>query len=160
MLQSEEPPQRIYWLETSAINSVNAETPPFDISLAPGLDSNQIWILQTDQRLNYYAGAVWPDNLGRVLRSVVDRSLNINTGTETATVDVLIDRFFVVEGVADSLPVVELRAHIRSADGQRTKCTFTTDAASATARLRDIVAAHQQVLDELIRALADYPSTC
>ena len=60
-LKSDLPPDRIYWLEVPELQDPPAVD--LQLSVVPGLDSDRIWLLQRDQRLNYYAGAYWADNL-------------------------------------------------------------------------------------------------
>jgi ABC-type uncharacterized transport system auxiliary subunit len=149
MLVSEEPPERVYWLEPSQADVHDTLDATLRVALVPGLDSERIWLLQRDQRLNYYAGAVWPDRLGRVLSSLLERASNFHaTSAQAARIEVLIERFFAIESGPDEIPDVELRARI-SHSAIPSVCRFATVTRPATDRLRDIVAAHQQALDEL-----------
>ena len=156
-LKSDLPPDRIYWLEVPETSgSADGDIPAVDLSLTvvPGLDSDRIWLLQQDQRLNYYAGAYWADNLGPLLDSLLRRALN----AQRSGVDVylLIERFFARE-VADGLPPeVELRARF-GADGVH--CRFDALEGLNEDRLRDVVAGHQRVLDQLAAALAQFVRT-
>jgi len=153
MLQSNDPPERIYWLEPDQASDTAGPAASIRVSVVPGLNSDHIWILQRDRRLNYYAGATWPDTLPRVLQSVVGRSLNADGSPSPDVVfEVLIERFFAVES-AGEIPDVELRARIHKLSGSGGACSFAAEAQPATPRMRDIVAAHQQVLDDLIETL-------
>jgi len=153
VLTSNEPPQRIYWLESTSTEP-SPGVAAVQVALVPGLNSDHIWILQPDMRLNYYAGALWADRLDLVLRSVIERSLNAGARPGAGIgLEVLIERFFAVEGNPGDIPRVELTALIRRSDWQGPACAFTSSTHPATDRLRDIVAAHQWVLDQLIGAL-------
>jgi len=153
VLTSNEPPQRIYWLESTSTEP-SPGVAAVQVALVPGLNSDHIWILQPDMRLNYYAGALWADRLDLVLRSVIERSLDAGAGSNGGIeLEVLIERFFAVEGNPGEIPRVELTALIRRSDWQGPACAFTSSTNPATDRLRDIVAAHQWVLDQLIGAL-------
>ena len=88
-LKSDLPPDRIYWLEVPELQDPPAVD--LQLSVVPGLDSDRIWLLQRDQRLNYYAGAYWPDNLRPLLESLLARSLL--SDRSAADVQVLIERF-------------------------------------------------------------------
>jgi hypothetical protein len=151
-LKSDLPPDRIYWLEVPEV----ADSPAVDLNLAvvPGLDSDRIWLLQLDQRLNSYAGAYWPDNLAPLLESLLRRALT----TERSGLDVyvLIERFFAVEVGEDLAPEVEVRARF-GADGVH--CRLEAVEGLADHRLRDVVAGHQQGLEVLAAALAQFART-
>lgn len=151
-LRSDLPPDRVYWLEVPEV----ADSPAVDLQLAvvPGLDSDRIWLLQQDQRLNYYAGAYWPDNLAPLLESLLRRALDSQrSGPDVA---VLIERFFAQEVGAGLAPEVVVRA-LFEANGKR--CRFEMVTALDDARLRDVVAGHQRVLEGLAAALAEFART-
>lgn len=149
--QSEEPPTRLYWLQsTSSEPSLDAYA-EVRVDVVPGLDSDHIWILQRDQRLNYYAGAHWPHTLSVLLQSIMERALgHPHPDAANLRFAILVERFFAVDSAADSAPVVELLARITRLDEVAPVCTFDAREAAATPRLRDIVAAHQALLDQLI----------
>jgi hypothetical protein len=151
-LTSERPPERIYWLEPATID----DPPPVNLRLGvvPGLDSDRIWVLEADQRLNFYAGAHWPDNLQPLLESLVSRSLNADS--RGRDIDVLIERFFAVSQGEAAVPRIELAATLASADD---RCRFERSQSSGSGRLRDIVAGHQALLDSLTDAVADFART-
>jgi ABC-type uncharacterized transport system auxiliary subunit len=149
-LTSDEPPTRIYWLEPAPVSSPTATTVALRIEVVPGLEADHIWILQRDQRLNYYAGAHWPDTLRPLLQSVMQRSIgHFGSSPADLTFDILIERFFAVETPAEANPRIELRARISRPDIASPTCAFQASRNSSTGRLRDIVAAHQAVLDQL-----------
>ena len=151
-LKSDTPPDRTYWLETTDI----ADSPALHlrVSVVPGLDSDHIWLLETDQRLNFYAGAFWPDNLQPLLESLMRRSLRAHRGGQE--IEVLIERFFAVETGTDLPPDVTLRALV--SDPERS-CRFESARTASTGRLRDIVAAHQALLDGFTSAVAELART-
>ena len=148
-LKSDLPPDRIYWLEVPELQDPPAVD--LQLSVAPGLDSDRIWLLQRDQRLNYYAGAYWPDNLRPLLESLLARSLI--SDRSAADVQVLIERFFALEA-GDGRPAdVTVRALLETEDVQ---CRFEAVEPLSGDRMRDVVAGHQAVLDELAAALASF----
>ena len=136
-LESSEPPVRIYWLDATDIE--DPAPVRVRIEVVPGLDSDHIWILQGDQRLNYYAGAFWADNLQPLLDSVLTRSLG-SASAGAPDLKVIIERFFALEADND-IPEVELRARITSRD--LLSCQFGAKEQSRSGRLADIVTAHQ-----------------
>ncbi len=151
-LKSDLPPDRVYWLEVPEVT----DPPAVDLIVAvvPGLDSDRIWLLEQDQRLNYYAGAYWPDNLRPLLASLLERALDPQRSA--GEVRVLIERFFAVD-VGDGVPPeVTVRALLESESG---RCRFERVETLADARLRSVVAGHQQALDRLAAALAEFART-
>jgi len=155
-LESNEPADRVYWLETVDVEGLDANV-NVRVDVVPGLDSDRIWILQSDQRLNYYAGAFWTDSLAPLLQSVLERSLAGESGSSNGvTVELLVERFFAIETASDGGPPIELKAriqvrHSQVARGESISCVFDERRVAATDRLRDIVAAHQALLDALAR---------
>jgi ABC-type uncharacterized transport system auxiliary subunit len=148
--ESTEPADRVYWLETMAID--NPADITLRVSVVPGLDSDRILILEQDQRLNYYASAFWPDTLQTLLQSVMARSLDAKpAGQAAAAIEVTLERFFALESSAGDPPLVEIRARIARSEPAASICLFGQQVTSASARLRDIVAAHQALLDQLTR---------
>jgi hypothetical protein len=68
-------------------------------------------------------------------------------------VDILIERFFAVEQGEGDPPDIVVSARLDSGDE---RCRFEAVRPAATARLRDIVAGHQKLLDELTAAVAEF----
>ena len=100
-LESNEPADRVYWLETVDVEGLDADV-NVRVDVVPGLDSDRIWILQSDQRLNYYAGAFWTDSLAPLLQSVLERSLTGGSGSPSGvTLHILVERFFAIETTSD-----------------------------------------------------------
>ncbi|MEJ2087602.1 MAG: ABC-type transport auxiliary lipoprotein family protein [Gammaproteobacteria bacterium] len=157
-LESSEPPDRVYWLEpTEAASTVGVEV---HVSVVPGLDDDRIRVLQPDRRLNYYAGAFWADSLAPLLQSVIDRSVNGTAKADRSViVHVLIERFFAVESGAATPPEVELAARLRGGPDHAGACLVRTSSVAGSTRLRDIVAAHQSIADELAHAVGRFAST-
>ena len=151
-LKSDLPPDRVYWLEAPVL----MDPPALDLRLTvvPGLNSDRLSILQRDQRLNHYAGAYWPDNLERLLESLLTRSLGAQSSA--AVVHVLVERFFALEVGIDVPPEVVVRALINSGDSH---CRFEHTEALEDERLRDVVAGHQRALDALAAAVATFVRT-
>jgi hypothetical protein len=148
-LKSDLPPDRVYWLEVPELSDPPAVN--LNLAVVPGLDSDRVWLLQRDQRLNFYAGAYWPDNLRPLLDSLLSRALNAQrSGAEVA---VLVERFFAVETVGGAPPDVEVRALLEAAG---TRCRFARVESLGGDRLRDVVAGHQSALEALADAVADF----
>lgn len=161
-LESKEPPERSYWLDAVDIGSdalrdglrVNVA-----VSVVPGLQSDRILILESDQRLNYYAGALWADSLEPLLESVLERSLSRSGAiTDEVLVRVRLERFFALEGAGEAAPVVELRARLEGRTDGRITCAVEESSRADSNRLRDVVAAHQTLVDELAHSVARFAS--
>ena len=146
-LKSDLPPDRVYWLEPPDL----LDPPALDLrlSVVPGLDSDRLWILQRDKRLNYYAGAYWPDNLRPLLESLLIRALD--SQSTAAGVHVLVERFFALEVGGGVPPDVVVRALFES---EGVSCRFEHAESLSDDRLRDVVAGHQRALDALATAVA------
>lgn len=154
-LKSDLPPDRIYWLEVPEIGAPPAVD--LRVSVVPGLNSDRIWLLQKDQRINYYAGAYWPDNLQPLLESLLVRSLGApRSGSEMAVMAVMVERFFAVEAGIGVPPDVVVRALLESGDAS---CRFEDIASLEGDRLRDVVAGHQKVLEGLTSAISGFART-
>lgn len=148
-LKSEMPPDRVYWLEPTVL--LNPPALQLQVEVAPGLSTDHILLLERDQRLNVFAGAYWPDNLQPLLESLLQRSLTAGAGGER--MHVLVERFFALEAAPDNPPEVEIRALLATGEGN---CRFAQSRMAASNRLRDIVAAHQRLLDELAEGIARF----
>lgn len=154
-LESSEPPERIYWLEPVEVASSLSVV--VDVSVVPGLEGERIRVLEPDRRLNYYAGAFWADSMAPLLESVLDRSLNgAGPVAQAVAVEVLIERFFAVETGTAAPPEIELAARLRGEAGEPVVCLVRDTRTAGSARLRDIVAAHQALAQELARAVARF----
>lgn len=80
LLDSNQPSDRTYWLEPLIVQDAvtdGAARPSLVVTVkaAPGLDTDRLLILESGARLNYYAGARWPDNVPEVLESLLRRTL-------------------------------------------------------------------------------------
>ena len=80
MLNSNQPAERVYWLEAFIVQQavVTDSSQPslaVSVSAAPGLDTDRLLILEPGARLNHYAAARWPDNIPEVLESLLRTTL-------------------------------------------------------------------------------------
>ncbi len=150
-LTSTEPALRTYWLETVPLSEPSGAR--VRMAVVPGLDTQRIWLLEQDQRLNYYAGAEWQARLESLLESVVERSLRApGAPADGGAYQVELERFFAVARGAELAPLVEIRARIAPVNGAWL-CGYEARTPADSDRLRDIVAAHQELLDGLVREI-------
>ncbi len=80
MLNSDQPAERVYWLEPlivqhSVVTDNSRPSLVVSVTAAPGLDTDRLLILEPGARLNHYAAARWPDNIPEVLESLLRTTL-------------------------------------------------------------------------------------
>ena len=80
MLNSNQPAERVYWLEPfivqqAVVTDGSQPSLAVSVSAAPGLDTDRLLILEPGARLNHYAAARWPDNIPEVLESLLRTTL-------------------------------------------------------------------------------------
>ena len=80
ILDSNQPAERIYWLEPLVVQqAVVADGSPPSLAVSvravPGLDTDRLLILGPGARLNHYAAARWADNNPEVLESLLRKTL-------------------------------------------------------------------------------------
>ncbi len=170
MLTSDQPPEHVYWLEATSLRLGEASMnglPDLIVAVdtVPGLDTDRILVKEPGARLNYYAGARWPDHLPEVLTATVRLSLEssgrfgrVSSGTQIKGDEWLLElelrEFFAVATATDAPP----RVHVHLAG--HANCGVAEAAVSATARtpaqensLSRIVAAFQSATNEALNSL-------
>ena len=170
MLSSDQPPEHVYWLEAASLRLgvASTESPPdliVVVDTLPGLDTDRVLVKGPGARLNYYAGARWPDHLPEVLTATVRLSFEssgrfsrVSSGTQIKGDEWLLAlelrEFFAVASAADT----PLQVHVQLAG--HLNCGFGDTAVSATARaparenrLSIIVAAFQSATNDALLSL-------
>lgn len=158
MLTSDELPEHVYWLE--AISLRFGETPTeglpellVAVRTIPGLDTDRILVKGPGARMNYYAGARWPDHLPEVMTATVRVSLEssgrfsrVSSRSQIRDDEWLLElelrKFFAVAITAYSPPQV----HVQLVGNL--SCGFGDTAISAT----DTVPAQENKLSEIVAA--------
>lgn len=176
MLTSDEPPEHVYWLEaaTLRLGEVPTEGLPkllLVVETIPGLDTDRILVKGPGARMNYYAGARWPDHLPEVVTATVRLSLEssgrfsrVSSRSQIKGDEWLLElelrEFFAVAITADSPPQVhvQLVGHLN--------CGFGDTAISAKAaepaeenKLSKIVAAFQSATNNTLISLGEQLET-
>ncbi len=170
MLTSDQPPEHVYWLEavTLQLGEPPTESLP-DLIVAvralPGLDTDRILVKEPGARLNYYAGARWPDNLPEVVTATVRLSLEssgrfnrVGSGSQTRrnewSLDLELREFFAVVSSAGTPPQVhvELVGHLDCGSGDIAVSAAATAPAQAD-KLSGIIAAFQSATDNALISL-------
>ena len=135
----------------------------------PGLDSPHIMLLQSDHRMNFYAGSRWPSAAPDVLEALAVQTLR-SSGAWASVEDTaspfpsayllqLAVRHFEADYTSgDAAPVVHvtLDCIIGRGEGREVVATFTASgsAAAAANRLSAVVAAFEQASGTALEALA------
>lgn len=176
MLTSDQPPEHEYWLEavTLQLDGAPTESSPdlvVSVSAIPGLDTDRILVKGPGARLNYYAGARWPEHLPEVLSATVrvafessGRFNRVSSGSRTGraewSLDLELRQFFAVVTAAGRPPrvQVELAGHL-ACDSAETAVRAAATAPAAEDRLAAIVAAFQTATDEALVSLGDQLAT-
>lgn len=106
LTQSDRPALRVWWLQPvtgapRADDSSTAQPVMLELTVVPGLDSDQVLALSSDAQLIPYAGARWADYLPELVASLINRSLQAS------------GQFEVSQGRAGSgAPACELRLEL------------------------------------------------
>jgi ABC-type uncharacterized transport system auxiliary subunit len=166
MLNSNQPAERVYWLEPFiAQQAVVTDSPQpslsVSVSAAPGMDTDRLLILEPGARLNQYAAARWPDNFPEVLESLLRTTLE-STGrysrltrgpTSRAPDQVLELEVRELYTLASERRVHMAMSGYISCGASDFAIALQATAGIADDRLSEIVAAYQQALNEVSRQL-------
>ncbi len=176
MLTSDEAPEHVYWLEAATLRLGEApmEGRPellIVVHTIPGLDTDRILVKGPGARMNYYAGARWPDHLPEIMSATVRLSLESSGRFSRVSsrsrikgdewlLELELREFFAVAITADSAPQihVQLVGHLN--------CGFGEISISATAmvpaqenKLSKIVAAFQSATNNTLTSLGEQLAT-
>jgi ABC-type uncharacterized transport system auxiliary subunit len=167
---SDQPPEHEYWLE--AVNLQLGEPPAGDlpdlvvaVRAIPGLDTDRILMKGPGAKLNYYAGARWPDHLPEIVTVLVRLSLEssgrfnrVRSSSQMSrdewSLDLELREFFAVVTTAGTpLQVhVKLVGHVNCGSGNAAVSAATTAPAQED-RLSEIIAAFQSATDNALIGL-------
>jgi cholesterol transport system auxiliary component len=186
LFHSTAPPEQVYYLRapsggTTASSSATPDTsagatPVAPASLRvghpiawPGLDSPHILLVQSDHRMNFFAGSRWPAPAPDMVESLIVQAMRASgawasvEGTSSPfPSDYLLQtslRRFEAEysGDASAPPVVhvELDCLVGRGEGREVIATFSVSASAPAAanRLTDVVAAFEQATDTALESL-------
>ena len=172
MLTSDQPPEHVHWLEavTLRLGEPPTESLP-DLVVAvralPGLDTDRILVKEPGARLNYYAGARWPDNLPEVVTATLRLSFessghfnHVSSGLQVRrtewSLDLELREFFAVVTTAGTLPQVHvnLAGHLNCGSGDFAVSAATTAPAKVD-KLSGIIAAFQSATDLALISLGE-----
>ncbi len=160
MLTSDQPPERMYWLEAAnlRLGAAPTESRPaliVVVDAVPGLDTDRVLVMEAGARLNHYAGARWTDHLPEVLTATVRLSLEssgrfsrVSSGPRINSnawlLQLELREFFAVATAGTPPQVhVQLAGHLN--------CGVASTSISATARTR----AQENALSSIVAAFQD-----
>jgi ABC-type uncharacterized transport system auxiliary subunit len=170
MLTSDQPPEHVYWLEAVTLRLGEPPTEGLpDLIVAvraiPGLDTDRVLVKGPGARLNYYAGARWPDHLPEIVAVTVRLSLEssgrfnrVSSGSQIKHVEWSLDlelrEFFAVVTTAGRPPQVHVNlvGHVNCGLGNTAVSAATTAPAQAD-NLSAIIAAFQSATDDALISL-------
>ncbi|MDH4049676.1 MAG: ABC-type transport auxiliary lipoprotein family protein [Gammaproteobacteria bacterium] len=170
MLTSDQPPEHVYWLDAVTLRSGEPPTENLpDLIVAvhalPGLDTDRILVKEPGARLNYYAGARWPDHLPEVLTATLRLSLessgrfdHVSSGSHATdaewSLNLELREFFAVVSTTGMPPQVhvKLAGHMNCGSGDFA-ITAATTAPARENRLSEIIAAFQHATDNALISL-------
>ena len=170
MLTSDEPPEHVYWLEAATLRLGEAPTEGLSellvvVHTLPGLDTDRILVKGPGARMNYYAGARWPDHLPEVMTATVRLSLEssgrfsrVSSRSQIKGDEWLLQlelrEFFAVANTAHSPPQVHVQLVGNLSCGFGDTTISATDTVPAEEnKLSEIVAAFQSATNNVLISL-------
>ena len=170
MLTSDQPPEHVYWLEAVTLRLGEPPTGSLPdlivtVRVIPGLDTDRILVKGPGARLNFYAGARWPDHLPEIVTVMVRLSLEssghfnrVSSGSQIKRDEWLLDlelrEFFAVVTTAGTPPQVHVKlvGHLNCGLGNTAVIAATTVPAQED-KLSEIIAAFQSATDSALISL-------
>lgn len=171
ILDSNEPAERVYWLQPTIMAGVETTSEirhgiVVTIRAAPGLDTDRILILQPGSRLNHYQAARWPDNAPDVIESLFRQTLEStgnyarvsgrnNARTTDWRLQLELREFYsTIDPTGTDFVRVALSGHA-SCNGLDYFIQLSSSNHFENERLRVVVAAYQRALDDISTSLVD-----
>ncbi len=167
MLDSNQPAERVYWLEPlveqqAVVADDSLPSLAVSVSAAPGLDTDRLLILGPGARLNHYAAARWPDHFPEVLESLLRTTLEstgrysrVTAGPTYRSTDWALEL-----EVRELYTLANVSENVRMMLSGNVSCGASDHAIAIQAtvgiddnRLSQIVAAYQHALYEVSRQL-------
>lgn len=169
LLESDSPAAQTWWLEPPALTAAggadNRGPLVLRVSVAPGLDTDEIMSLDPDARLSPFAGAHWADRLPELLDSLLTRGLAASgrfsrvgdwstTDEPPCRLHLQAVRFHSrLDGARTAQSVeVAFEGRFRCPGESRTVTASASQSVSGN-RMPEVVAAFQRALDEATRSL-------
>jgi len=167
LLDSNQPAEKIYWLEPFIVQQASVSdgarsSIAVSVSAAPGLDTDRLLILGPGSRLNHYAAARWPDHIPEVLESLLRTTLESTkrysrvtaSPTSRATdweLALEVRELYTLANASESVRMV-LSGYVSCPESEHA-IAMQADVGINNNRLSEIVAAYQNALNEVSRQL-------
>ena len=170
MLDSNQPAERVYWLEALVVQQAvvaDGSLPSLAVSVSavPGLDTDRLLILGPGARLNHYAAARWPDNIPEVLESLLRTTLEstgrysrVAAGPTSRSTDWVLElevrELYTLANASDNARMVRmvLKGYVSCPESDHA-IAMQAAVGIDDNRLSEIVAAYQHALREVSRQL-------
>ena len=167
MLDSNQPAEKIYWLEPLIVQQASVpdgarSSLAVSVSAAPGLDTDRLLVLGPGSRLNHYAAARWPDHIPEVLESLLRTTLESTkrysrvtaSPTSRATdweLELEVRELYTLANASESVRMV-LSGYVTCHESEHA-IAMQANVGINNNRLSEIVAAYQHALNEVSRQL-------
>jgi cholesterol transport system auxiliary component len=139
-------------------------------SASPGLDSPHIMLVQSDRRMNFFAGSRWPAPAPDMIESLIVQTMRASGAWASVEgiaspfpsdylLQTSVRRFeaeYTGDGSAPPVVHVDLDCLVGRGEGREVIATFSVSASAPAAanRLTEVVAAFEQASDTALEALA------
>ncbi len=167
LLDSNQPAEKIYWLEPFIVQQASVadgarSSITVSVGAAPGLDTDRLLILGPGSRLNHYAAARWPDHIPEVLESLLRTTLEstkqysrVSAGTASRGSDrelaLEVRELYTLANASESVRMV-LSGYVSCPESEHA-IAMQANVGINDNRLSEIVAAYQQALNEVSRQM-------
>ena len=166
LLTSDTPAARTYLLKplVSGAGGFGPEGSPelmLDITVAPGLDTDRLLVLEPDARLNHHEAARWQDHLPEVIGSILRRTLQQSAlfssvrygyaaNMESWSLQLEVQEFYsLADASGDITSVRATMGGIVRCDDQQNYLSLTVSEPVSTNRIESVVRAHQLSVDKI-----------
>jgi cholesterol transport system auxiliary component len=178
LFHSNAQPEQTYYLrppEAGAEGAIAPLVPPASVRVAhpfasPGLDNAHIMLVQSDHRMNFYAGSRWPAPLPDVVEALAVEELRASGAWASVEdshspfpsdylLQLAVRRFEADYTAGSPVPVaqVAIECTLGRREGRNVIATFTATGSvpAAANRLGDVVAAFEQAVNTALATLAE-----
>jgi cholesterol transport system auxiliary component len=179
LLHSNAVPEQTYYLRApqpvaSATGALAASLRVGHVSAGPGLDTPHIMLLQSDHRMDFYAGSRWPAPASEVIEALAVETLRgggVFSSVEDSTspfpsdylLQLVVRRFEADYTQAGAAPVVQVTFDciVGRREGRDVVATFVASgsAAAGANRLGEVVGAFEQATTAALGSLAAQAAT-
>ncbi len=170
LLSNDQPADRTFMLTSyldkqGALPTESGHGLVVEVDVVPGLDTDQLLTLSVEAELNHFSGARWPDHLPEFAGSLVRRSLQHtgwfssvsqerDSGSGDCELKLEVQQFYTTLDGAGAASVVQISMSGGLAcEGRIKPLMLNASARVKGSQISNVVAAHQQAMDDLLRSL-------